>query len=214
VIENPQHSSPLFEVRELSCEREGHVLFRKLGFSLDRGEILQVRGSNGAGKTSLLRIVCGLDGSHQGELRWQGVPLASCIDDFHSELLYIGHRLGVNQALTPLENLRWSCRLHDRVGDGEIRDALAELGLASHENLPCRSLSAGQQQRVSLARLLLRDAPLWVLDEPFASLDAAGIALLEKLLLRHSRSGGAAMVTTHHVLGIPCLRVLTLGLPQ
>ncbi len=206
---------PLLQVRALSCEREEQRLFRKLEFSLDRGQVLQVKGGNGSGKTTLLRIICGLNDGYEGELLWQGRPLgADNSSAFHAELLYIGHRVAVNPVLTPLENLRWICRLRGGATVDGIRDALAEVGLSSFADAPCYSLSAGQRQRVSLARLPLSDASLWILDEPFTTLDTEGVALLEGLVARHARAGGAVLITTHHRLRLPRLRTLTLGMAQ
>lgn len=217
MTENSQGASPLLEVRALTCERGERLLFRDLAFSLDSGQVLQVKGGNGSGKTSLMRIVCGLNDSFEGELRWRGEALGKHWDDFHAELLYLGHRVAVNQVLTPLENLRWSCRLRDPADDGGIRAALAEMGLTGCEDMPCHSLSAGQRQRVSLARLLLGSAELWILDEPFTTLDVDGVALLENLVARHAREGGAVLITTHHELDklvLPRLRTLTLGVAR
>ena len=214
MTENSQHSRPLLQVRALTCEREERLLFRDLEFSLDAGQVLQVKGGNGSGKTTLLRIICGLNDGYQGELYWQGNALTEHWDDFHAGLLYIGHRVAVNHVLTPLENLRWSCRLHDPAADDGICGALAEMGLAGYEDSPCYSLSAGQQQRVSLARLLLSSARLWILDEPFTTLDIDGVALLEHLVARRAQDGGAVLITTHHKLDLPRLRTLTLGVAQ
>lgn len=214
MTENSQPARPLLEVRALTCERAERLLFRDLEFSLDAGQVLQVKGGNGSGKTTLLRIVCGLNDSFDGELYSCGEALGARWDAFHENLLYIGHRVAVNHVLTPLENLRWSCRLHDPADDSGIRAALAEMGLAGYEDSPCFSLSAGQQQRVSLARLLLSSARLWILDEPFTTLDVDGVALLENLVARHAREGGAVLITTHHKLALPRLRTLTLGVAR
>lgn len=211
MTENSQDASPLLEVRALTCERGERLLFRDLEFSLDSGQVLQVKGGNGSGKTTLMRIVCGLNDSFEGELLWRGEALDERRDAFHAGLLYIGHRVAVNHVLTPLENLRWSCRLHGPADDGGIRAALAQMDLAGYEDSPCYSLSAGQQQRVSLARLLLSSAEFWILDEPFTTLDVDGVALLENLVARHAREGGAVLITTHHKLALPRLRTLTLG---
>ncbi len=214
MTENSQDARPLLEVRALTCERSERLLFRDLEFSLDSGQVLQVRGGNGSGKTTLMRIVCGLNDSFEGELYWRGETLGERWEAFHANLLYIGHRVAVNHVLTPLENLRWSCRLHDPADDAGIRAALAEMDLAGYEDSPCYSLSAGQQQRVSLARLSLSSAELWILDEPFTTLDVDGVALLENLVARHAREGGAVLITTHHKLVLPHLRTLTLGVAR
>lgn len=214
MTENSRYAHPLLEVRALTCERAERLLFRDLEFSLDSGQVLQVKGGNGSGKTTLLRIVCGLNDGFEGELYCRGEALGARWDAFHADLLYIGHRVAVNHALTPLENLRWSCRLRDSEDDAGIRAALAQMELAGCEDSPCYSLSAGQRQRVSLARLLLSGARLWVLDEPFTTLDVDGVALLENLVARHARNGGAVLITTHHKLALPCLRTLTLGVAR
>lgn len=214
MTENSRDARPLLEVRALTCERNERLLFRDLEFSLDAGQVLQVKGGNGSGKTTLMRIVCGLNDSFEGELYWRGETLGGRWDAFHAGLLYIGHRVAVNHALTPLENLRWSCRLHDPADDAGIRAALAEMDLAGYGDSPCFSLSAGQRQRVSLARLLLSSAELWILDEPFTTLDVDGVALLEYLVARHAREGGAALITTHHKLVLPRLRTLKLGVAR
>ena len=118
------------------------MLFRDLEFSLDSGQVLQVKGGNGSGKTTLLRIICGLNDGFEGEIFWQGASPAQARERFHAELLYIGHRAGVNKVLTPLENLRWGCSLHRVVADADIRSALAETGLAGYEESQCFTLSA------------------------------------------------------------------------
>lgn len=205
------HAAPLITARDLFCERDDRVLFQQLNFSLRRGQVLQVKGSNGSGKTTLLRIVCGLNPDYRGELLFRGLPLVEQRDSLHSSLLYIGHRVGVNKVLTPLENLRWSCGLQAAVADAQLRAALAGVGLRGFEDSQCHALSAGQHQRVALARLLVSTTPLWILDEPFTTLDVFGVALLEKLLYQHAERGGAVMVTTHHELQVPGLEVLTLG---
>ncbi len=204
----------MLEVRALNCERNDRLLFRDLSFTLEAGQVLQVKGGNGSGKTTLLRIICGLNDSYRGELFWHGAPLGEQRDAFYAGLLYIGHRVAVNRVLSPLENLRWSSRLHHPADDGRIRGALGQIGLAGYEDSPCYSLSAGQYQRVSLARLLLHGGDLWVLDEPFTTLDTRGVALLENLVGRHAESGGAVLITTHHKLTLPGLRALTLGVAR
>jgi len=214
VTARSRHDQPLLEVRALGCERGERLLFRDLEFSLEAGQVLQVRGGNGSGKTTLLRIICGLNDGYSGELRWRGEAIAGHRDEFRAELLYLGHRVAVNRVLTPLENLRWSCRLHDPVDDGRIRSALGEMELAGYEDSPCHALSAGQYQRVALARLLLAKAGLWVLDEPFTTLDAGGVDLLEQLVAAHAANGGAVLITTHHRLSLPGLRALTLGVSR
>lgn len=203
-------NQPLLCATDLFCERDERVLFRNLSFELFPGQVLQVRGSNGSGKTTLLRILCGLNQGYEGSISWRGADVAEHVEDFRGDLLYIGHRNGVNKVLTPLENLRWGCSLQQRVSDGELEAALKQVGLFGFEYSQCFTLSAGQQQRVSLARLILSRARLWVLDEPFTTLDANAVAQVESLIAAHAAGGGAALVTTHHPLAIPGLHVLDL----
>ena len=205
------NSALMLAAQDLFCERDERVLFSALNFELSEGQILQVRGSNGSGKTTLMRILCGLNDGYEGAVLWYGEKISAQAENFYSSLLYIGHRVGVSKVLTPLENLRWSCSLRQAVDEPALYKALAEVGLRGFEESPCFTLSAGQQQRVSLARLIVSPAKLWVLDEPFTTLDAKGVAQLEVLLQSHAQSGGAVMVTTHHTLNIPELTLLNLG---
>ena len=201
----------VLKAEKLFCERDDRVLFRELSFSARAGEVVQIKGSNGSGKTTLLRVICGLNDNYHGTLKWFNEPIEDNQDDFYSSLIYLGHQVGVNKVLTPVENLRWSVGLRENVTSESIYQALAEIGLRGFEDSQCFSLSAGQQQRVSLSKLLLGTAVIWILDEPFTTLDVDGVQLLEKLLGDHSRKGGVALVTTHHELSLPDLKILELG---
>lgn len=192
----------LLEVNQLYCERDDRILFSHLCFSVSAGEIVQIEGQNGSGKTTLLRILCGLMRNYEGEILWRGEPVEKVRDQFCRELLYFGHQAGVKAVLTPEENLRWYAALQPGVGVDRIEAALQQVGLRGYEDVPCHSLSAGQNRRVSLARLYLSRAPLWVLDEPFTAIDRQGVAAKEKLLLEHAERGGSVILTTHHELGI------------
>ncbi len=206
-----EDANALLRTHDLFCERDERILFSQLNFSLFAGDLLQVQGSNGSGKTTLLRILCGLNDSYEGDIFWQGEPVSENRDMFLASLLYIGHRAGVNKILSPRENLRWRCALHTPVTDTEIETALASVGLTGYEDAPCHNLSAGQQQRVALASLRLNPARLWVLDEPFTTLDVKGVKALEVVLAEHVNRGGAVLVTTHHKLDVSCkVRVLNL----
>jgi heme exporter protein A len=203
--ENPLISANmLLQASELFCERDERILFSGLNLNVEPGELVQIKGSNGSGKTSLLRILCGLNEDFSGEIRWKGEPLTEVRDDFLGSMMYIGHRAGVNRILTPRENLRWSASLHSPANDEQIVKALGRLGLRAYEDIPCRNLSAGQTQRVALARLLISAASLWILDEPFTTLDVYGVKNLEDLLSEHVDAGGAVMLTTHHALNVSC----------
>lgn len=201
----------VLKAEQLFCERNDRVLFRELSFSARAGEVIQIKGSNGSGKTTLLRVICGLNDNYHGALKWFNEPIEDNQDDFYSSLIYLGHQVGVNKVLTPVENLRWSVGLRENVTSEAIYEALAEIGLRGFEDSQCFSLSAGQQQRVSLSKLLLGTAIIWILDEPFTTLDVDGVQLLEKLLGDHARKGGVALVTTHHELSLPDLKILELG---
>jgi heme exporter protein A len=188
----------MLNVHDLHCSRGRRQLVKGLSFTLGPGEWIQVRGDNGAGKTTLLRTVAGLCSADQGSIHWCGQPVAGNRHDFARDLIYLGHALGAKDDLNALENLRASLALDDvPVDEPALRAALARMGLRGRERLPARSLSAGQRRRLVQARLLLRPARLWVLDEPFTALDPAGVALMCELLGEHLARGGMALLTSH-----------------
>ncbi len=188
----------MLEVRGLECVRGDHRLFADLSFSLQGGELLRLRGSNGSGKTSLLRILCGLLEQAEGEVLWKGENIHAQRDEYNAELLYLGHLNGIKSELTGFENLRISNTLRGETPtDDQIYDALGQIGLAGREDLPTQVLSQGQKRRVALARLLLSDAALWVLDEPFTALDVDAVAQLGKLIEAHLQKGRMVVYTTH-----------------
>ncbi|MES2624375.1 MAG: cytochrome c biogenesis heme-transporting ATPase CcmA [Pseudomonadota bacterium] len=201
----------MFAATNLYCERDERVLFSHLDFSISAGEVLQVQGANGSGKTTLLRILCGLNPDYSGDITWQGQAVQDIRETFNGELFYLGHSPAINKALTPLQNLRWYCASRGFSDDAAIFTGLAELGLAGYENIPCHQMSAGQQRRVSLARLLVSQATLWILDEPFTALDKRGVAELEARIAAKAAEGGAVILTTHHTLQLSCpVRVINL----
>jgi heme exporter protein A len=193
-------SGALLKVENLFCERDDRVLFDGLSFEVGSGEVVQIEGANGSGKTTLLRILSGLSRNYEGDLYWRGEPLAAVREQFHRELLYFGHQPGVKALLTPEENLRWYCALHPSLDPARVMEALEQVGLRGFEDVPCHMLSAGQHRRVSLARLYLSDAPLWILDEPFTAIDKRGVAAKEALIGRHIARGGSVVLTTHQDL--------------
>ncbi|TLX55465.1 heme ABC transporter ATP-binding protein CcmA [Stutzerimonas nosocomialis] len=192
-------SDPFLQAVALTCERDWRLLFDGLAFSLERGQMLQVSGPNGSGKTSLLRVLAGLMQPTAGEVLLDGEPLASRADVARN-LVWIGHAAGIKGLLSPEENLAWLCALQQPVSREAIWQALATVGLRGFEDVPCHTLSAGQQRRVALARLYLTAAPLWILDEPFTALDKHGVAQLEAHLVAHCEQGGVVVLTTHHSL--------------
>lgn len=196
---------------ELTCERGGRALFRGLGFELRAGELLRIAGENGTGKTSLLRILCGLLEPAAGEVRWRDEPIRSLREDYARELVYLGHAPAVKDELTPAENLQVTCRLAGlAVSMQDIQSALGRFGLSGRD-VPTKKLSQGQRRRAALARLVLSDSvPLWLLDEPFSALDAAAARLTEELIAAHAARGGSAIYTTHQEAGITASRVIEL----
>lgn len=206
-----QMSEPLLQAVNLQCERDKRILFRELSFSILPGTVTRVEGPNGSGKTTLLRMLAGLNDAWTGELNWCGSSIANQREVFLRNMLYLGHRPGIKPLLTPMENLRALMAGRRAVADAVLRQALQGTGLAGFEGVPCRNLSAGQQRRVALARLLIADEPLWLLDEVFTAIDADGVVALEALLQQRAAEGGAVLVTTHHDLALPGMQRLTLG---
>jgi heme exporter protein A len=185
----------------LECIRGDRTLFAGVSFALAPGAGLLVQGANGAGKTSLLRILVGLSPPAQGEVSWNGQPIRALGDAYRGEVLWCGHANALKDDLSALENVRAAAALAGRpVGDAEARAALERTGVAAQADLPVRSLSQGQKRRAALARLVLAPARLWVLDEPVAALDADGVDWLGAALDAHLAGGGLAVVTSHQPL--------------
>jgi heme exporter protein A len=193
----------ILEVDNLRCVRGERLLFSNISFSLMPGGFLQLTGPNGSGKTSLLRIICGLTTPESGEIRWQGAQIRSLAEEYSRSITYIGHRNAVKEELNSLENLRISSGLAGfQVSLAQAEQALSRVGLAGRENLPARFLSEGQQRRSALARLISYSTVLWVLDEVLASLDHAAVILIEAIIGEHLSRGGMAIVATHQELHI------------
>lgn len=193
-------SEPLLQAINLSCERDDRLLFRNLDLSIVPGTLTRVEGPNGSGKTTLLRILAGLHDAYSGDILWRGDRRDRQRESFTRNLLYIGHRAGVKAQLTPLENLQALMAGRRTLSRAVLAAALNNAGLAGYHDVPCQSLSAGQQRRVALARLLVSDEPLWILDEAFTALDRDGVAGLERLLVQRVSQGGVVIATTHHPL--------------
>ncbi len=193
----------MLEANALGCVRGDRRLFSQVSFQLGAGSLLQVQGPNGSGKTSLLRMICGLLQPAEGEIRWQGKTIQSIGEDYFADLAYVGHRNGLKEELSSMENLSISSGLAGfAAGREECATILQSMGLAGREHLPARLLSEGQRRRSSLARLLVTRKPLWLLDEVFTSLDSAAVGMLKKLIGDHLSGGGIAVVATHQELDI------------
>lgn len=194
----------MLELRAVSCARGGRSLFSDLDLSLDAGRLLRVSGVNGAGKTSLLRMICGLLQPLAGKVLWQGQDIAGLRDEFNRQLVYLGHAAALKDELSTLENLQIALMLGGRrVKLPEAMLALAQAGLSGREHAPVRTLSQGQRRRAALARLeLCAQVPLWVLDEPFNALDAAATLWLLDLLERQLGAGGLVVLTSHQPLSL------------
>jgi heme exporter protein A len=190
----------MLTVKNLYCERDERVLFENLDFSVAEGEVWQIQGSNGSGKTTLLRILCGLNDEFSGEIYWRGKEQGKALQEFNHEVFYLGHAPAINKTLTPKENLNWFCASRGLTNTDQVKTVLNSFNLYGYEDMPCYLMSAGQQRRVSLARMLLSQAKLWIVDEPFTALDKQGVQELEALLSAHALAGGAIILTTHHSL--------------
>ncbi|GAA03543.1 cytochrome c biogenesis heme-transporting ATPase CcmA [Photobacterium leiognathi] len=199
----------MLSVADLSCVRDERLLFDELSFTISSGELVQIEGHNGAGKTTLLRIIAGLGRADSGQVFWNQEDIHTAREDFHQELLFLGHQTGVKRELTAFENLAFFQAMHKCnegsdlkgspkvTGDDALWQALAHVGLAGREDVPAGQLSAGQQRRVALARLWLSNHKLWVLDEPLTAIDKQGVKVLENLFLSHVERGGMVLLTTH-----------------
>ena len=193
----------MLEASNLECVRGERSLFSKLNFRLDGGEMLDLQGKNGSGKTSLLRMLCGLSPPADGEIRWRGELIGKLGEEFRRELCYLGHFNAIKEELTPLENLLSSARLAgEHLDEVAALVALEIVGLAGREDLACRYLSQGQKRRVALARLVNERRALWVLDEPYVALDKAALGLVAGLIGTHLQRGGLAVLTTHQAVEV------------
>jgi heme exporter protein A len=206
----------MLEAHEIEITRGDRRLFGNLNFTLNPGTLLLVTGSNGSGKTSLLRALCGLLLPTAGEVRWQGVNIRTLREEFWKHLVYVGHNNALKNELSAMENLGVLCALSGvRTSAGQQRQALAHFGLAGRERLPAKALSQGQRRRTALARLsLCGSLPLWVLDEPFAALDSAAVSYMQSAVGGHLANGGMVVMTTHQEVRIPAPAMAELDLDQ
>ena len=203
----------MLEVINLTCVRGTRRLFKDLNFTVERGELIELRGPNGSGKTSLLRILCGLATPAAGDVLWDGENIRSLAEQYSAVVAYLGHQNAVKDELTAMENLRISSGVSGHpLGKDEAQDVLATVGLTQQQNLPARVLSAGQRRRLGMTRLLTANATLWILDEVLTSLDHTAMDLSREFMTEHLKNGGAAIVATHQDLNLSAPSVKRLQL--
>ena len=195
----------------MTCERAYRQLFTDLHFQLFAGDVVRIKGPNGSGKSTLLKVITGITSDYDGDILFRGESARTVSDAFRQSFCYLGHAKAIKRALTARENLNFFASLYPVKPSVSADDALAIVGLEGFEDNPCQALSAGQQQRVALARMLMSAAPIWILDEPFTAIDVDGVALFESLITGFAAEGGAVLITTHHQLALECdIRVLDL----
>lgn len=203
----------MLEALNLSCMRGTRRLFKGLSFTANPGELIELRGANGSGKTSLLRILSGLAAPAEGEVRWQGKTIGSLGEEYSEAIAYLAHQNGVKDELTATENLRIANGVAgNALSKHEARAILEQVGLGHQHNLPVRSLSAGQRRRVALARFLTSKGKLWLLDEVLTSLDDTAVKLTRRFINDHLSNGGIAIMATHQELDLSTDRVQRIDL--
>ncbi len=192
---------PQLEIKNLTCIRDDRVLIRNLSLTLQSSQMLHIEGKNGSGKTSLLRILTGLSRPETGEVLFNGVSIETLSGEYYEQINYVGHHDGIKRDLTCLENLRMAQAIAKPKAI-DLDDALRKVNLYAFGDNLVSTLSAGQKRRLALARLVVTEAPFWIMDEPFTSLDTASIALFEELFLKHLSEGGLIAMTSHHALAL------------
>ncbi|MDD2719965.1 MAG: cytochrome c biogenesis heme-transporting ATPase CcmA [Gallionella sp.] len=203
----------MLEVSNLACSRGDHRLFSGLSFTLQPGQIMQIQGKNGSGKTSLLRTLCGFILQDEGVIAWGGTDVRELGEEYFAQMMYLGHLNAIKDELSALENLHISAGLSgDSLSEKDALAALRRLGLRGRENLPAKVLSQGQRRRVALARMLVSEAKLWILDEPLAALDVGAVALIQELIAEHLARQGMVIFTTHQPLEVAGMEMRSLSL--
>ncbi len=185
------------QLQDIGCEKGQQPLFSGLDYSLAKGELLHVAGENGSGKTTLLRILAGLNRDYSGNVLWNGENIRTHWPVYAQDILYIGHQPAIKALLTARENLLWYAHCVGATAS-QASAALSDMGLRNKADIPCHQLSAGQQRRVVLARLIFSQQALWILDEPLTALDAKGFEPILQCLRNHLQRGGITVMTTHH----------------
>ena len=203
----------MLEVINLTCVRGTRRLFKQLNFAAREGELVELRGPNGSGKTSLLRILCGLATPAAGEVQWNGRSIRKLGEEYFASVAYLGHQNGVKDELTAIENVRVSGAVSGTpISEAEAKEILQRVGLVQQQNLPTRVLSAGQRRRLGMTRLLTSRATLWILDEVLTSLDDSAMNLSREFISEHLKKDGIAIVATHQDLNLAAPRIQQLRL--
>ena len=203
----------MLEVKELACTRGEQLLFESVSFNLAAGELLQVQGPNGSGKTTLLRALCGFIQPTTGAVRWRDENISELGEEYLSKIIYLGHLNAIKDELNPLENLRISSELSGYpVSISTGMAVLKRMGLRGRETFPVKALSQGQRRRVALARLLVSNAPLWILDEPLTALDVGAVTLIQEMIEVHLGKRGMVIFTTHQPLQVAGIETRYLSL--
>ena len=198
----------MLSVNKLSCQRGYNLLFENLSFELNSGEVLRISGQNGSGKTSLLKIIAGLNTPELGSIEFD--QNQSNRETYQIETLYLGHYAALSSELSCIENLEYLTKLNTEILSPNFHDALKEIGLENYEHEPAGNLSAGQKRRIALSLLFISQSKLWLLDEPFTALDSDGIKIIENQIEKHCANGGLCILTTHQDCNIKSLKEIYL----
>ena len=207
------HTTATLEARDLVCIRDDRTLFEALSFTLTSGQAVLVEGRNGSGKTSLLRILCGIRQPDEGYINWNGGDIYRLATGYNAVTAWVGHKDGIKLELTARENLTFAQSL-GTPSDLDISEALDTVELGGFDDVSAINLSAGQKRRLALARLLITRSQLWILDEPFTSLDTHGISLIENMINTHLADGGMLAVTSHHAVALDSTNITRINLSE
>ena len=208
LVDNRANTVSSLNVNNLNCQRGYNQLFSDLSFEVHSGDVLRITGTNGSGKTSLLKILAGLNAPEEGDIKLDNHTVKS--DKYQSEVFYLGHLSALSAELTSIENLEFLTGLNKSIDQHLLVEALEQVGLKGYEDEHCAKLSAGQKRRVILAGLFVSNAKIWLLDEPFTALDPHGVKIVEERISKHCAQGGLCLFTTHQDSALPDQKVLAL----
>jgi heme exporter protein A len=196
------------KINNLSCQRGYNLLFKNLSFELNSGEVLKISGPNGSGKTSLMKILAGLNSFETGSIEYDNIKINS--EKYNLDFLYLGHLAALSPELSCLENLKYTAHLGNNNLKPDFSDALTKVGLEKFENELVGKLSAGQKKRIALSLLFITQSKVWLLDEPFSALDSQAIKIIESRIEEHCNSGGLCILTTHQDCNIENIKEISL----